>query len=66
MQNETRQHFELRDIKGDMERAQQEAYKVISPEDATRNTRNIQLLAAALVGIIILLVWILGGSPTPW
>lgn len=60
-QNETKRHFELRDLKGDFEKAQQEAYKVVSQEDVKRKAREFQLLIAALVGMAVLLIWLFGG-----
>lgn len=40
LQNETKQHFETRDLKGDAEKAQKKAYRVISKDAATRKARD--------------------------
>ncbi len=59
-QNETKQHFETRDLDGDAEKIQTEAYRVISKEDARRLSRDRILLWLALVAIIMLLAWLFG------
>ncbi|MBB3383560.1 MULTISPECIES: hypothetical protein [unclassified Rhizobium] len=60
MQNETRQHFETRDLDGDAEKIQMEAYKVISKEDAKRIPRERILLWLALAVVLLLLAWLFG------
>ena len=59
-QNETKQHFETRDLDGDAEKIQTEAYRVISREDARRLSRDRILLWLALAAIIMLLAWLFG------
>lgn len=59
-QNETRQHFETRDLDGDAQKTRMEAYKVISKEDAQRKSRERLLLWLVLAAILSLLAWLLG------
>ena len=59
-QNETKRHFDTRDIKGDAERVQQQAYKVASKKEASRHACERLFLGVALLLFILLLSWILG------
>lgn len=60
-QNETKRHFELRNLEEDMKTAHQEAYRVVTKEQSKRSARQIQFLVAALIGVVVLLIWLLGG-----
>jgi hypothetical protein len=60
LQNETKQHFETRDLDGDAEKIQMEAYKVISKEDAKRASRERLLTWLALATMLLLLAWLFG------
>ncbi|GES49422.1 hypothetical protein Rhsp01_20400 [Rhizobium sp. NBRC 114257] len=58
--NETRQHFETRDLDGDAEKIRMEAYKVVSKEDAKRRSRERLLSWLALAIMLLLLAWLFG------
>lgn len=62
LQNETKKHFETRDLHGDAKRAQEHAYKAVSKEEAKKAVRARWMLYAALVLTVVFLVWVLGGS----
>ncbi|OWK23115.1 hypothetical protein AJ87_41145 [Rhizobium yanglingense] len=61
LQNETKRHFETRDLKGDAEKAQKKAYRVISKDAAKRKARHNLFLLVALIALLLLLTWMLGG-----
>jgi hypothetical protein len=61
LQNETKRHFETRDLDGDAKRVQEHAYRAVSKEEAKKAVRARWMLCAPLVLIIVFLVWVLGG-----
>jgi hypothetical protein len=51
-QNETKRHFELRDLEAQMRRAHKEASKVVSRGQVARMQWASMVLAAAIVAIV--------------
>ncbi|NTJ68375.1 hypothetical protein G6M50_23385 [Agrobacterium rhizogenes] len=60
MQNETKQHFQIRDLDGDAQKTRMEAYQVVSKADAERASKERFLLWLALAAVLLLLAWLFG------